>query len=247
MLGYVGIDNVGLSGIEATYDSLSRGRAGTVLVQTDARRTAFSRVERPPTAGASLELTIDEYLQHVAERELRAGVQSSGASGGSAIVMDPFTGEILALANAPDFNPNAYRDAREELRRNRAIQDLYEPGSTFKIVTASAAFEEHAATPATIIDASAGNIRFGSRVIRDDHNYGVLSFADVIVQSSNVGAIKVGAEARSGARSATTSDASASAGRPRRISAARAPGSSGIPPSSTTARWRRWRWAIRSV
>jgi cell division protein FtsI (penicillin-binding protein 3) len=191
VLGYVGIDNVGLSGIEATYDTFVRGRAGTVLVQTDARRTAFSRVERPPTAGASLELTIDEYLQHVAERELRAGVQSSGASGGSAIIMDPSTGEILALANAPDFDPNAYRDAREELRRNRAIQDLYEPGSTFKIVTASAAFEERAATPSTIIDARAGNIRFGSRVIRDDHNYGVLSFAQVIIKSSNVGAIKV--------------------------------------------------------
>jgi cell division protein FtsI (penicillin-binding protein 3) len=191
VLGYVGIDNVGLSGIEATYDSLVRGRAGTVLVDRDARGQAFGRVERPPTAGASLELTIDEYLQHVAERELRAGVRWSGASGGSAIVMDPSTGEILALANAPDFNPNAYRDAREELRRNRAIQDLYEPGSTFKIVTASAAFEERAATPGTIIDARAGNIRFGSRVINDDHNYGVLSFADVIIKSSNVGAIKV--------------------------------------------------------
>jgi cell division protein FtsI (penicillin-binding protein 3) len=191
VLGYVGIDNVGLSGIEATYDSFVRGRAGTVLVQTDARRAAFSRVERPPTAGASLELTIDEFLQHVAERELRAGVQWSGASGGSAIVMDPNTGEILAMANAPDFNPNAYRDVREELRRNRAIQDLYEPGSTFKIVTASAAFEERAASPSTIIDASAGNIRFGSRVIRDDHNYGVLSFAQAIIKSSNVGAIKV--------------------------------------------------------
>jgi cell division protein FtsI (penicillin-binding protein 3) len=191
VLGYVGIDNVGLSGIEGTYDSLVLGQAGTVLVERDARGHAFSRVERPPTAGASLELTVDEYLQHVAERELRAGVHWSGASGGSAIVMDPYTGEILALANAPDFNPNAYRDAREELRRNRAIQDLYEPGSTFKIVTASAAFEERAATPGTIIDARAGNIRFGSRVINDDHNYGVLSFAQVIIKSSNVGAIKV--------------------------------------------------------
>jgi cell division protein FtsI (penicillin-binding protein 3) len=105
--------------------------------------------------------------------------------------MDPYTGEILALANAPDFNPNAFGDAREELRRNRAIQDLYEPGSTFKIVTASAAFEERAVTPGTIIDARAGNIRFGSRVINDDHNYGALSFAQVIIKSSNVGAIKV--------------------------------------------------------
>jgi cell division protein FtsI (penicillin-binding protein 3) len=191
LLGYVGIDNVGLSGLEATYDSLVLGRAGTVLVERDARGHAFSRVERPPTAGASLELTVDEYLQHVAERELRAGVRASGASGGSAIVMDPFSGEILALANAPDFNPNDYRNAREEVRRNRAIQDLYEPGSTFKIVTASAAFEEKAASPSTIIDASAGKIRFGSRVINDDHNYGVLSFADVIIRSSNVGAIKI--------------------------------------------------------
>jgi cell division protein FtsI (penicillin-binding protein 3) len=191
ILGYVGIDNGGLGGIEATYDSFIRGRAGTVLVQTDAHRRAFSRVERPPTSGASLELTVDEYLQHVAERELRDGVQRSGASGGSAVIMDPYTGEILALANAPDFNPNAYRDAREDTRRNRAIQDLYEPGSTFKIVTASAAFETKSVTPNTIIDASAGNIRFGSRLIRDDHNYGVLSFTDVIVKSSNVGAIKV--------------------------------------------------------
>jgi cell division protein FtsI (penicillin-binding protein 3) len=191
VLGYVGVDNVGLAGIEATYDPLILGRAGTVLVERDARGSAFSRVERPPTAGAALELTIDEYLQHVAERELREGVRWAGGSGGSAIVMDPYTGEILALANAPDFNPNAYRDAREELRRNRAIQDIYEPGSTFKIVTASAAFEERAATPNTIIDASAGNIRFGKRVINDDHNYGVLSFAQAIIKSSNVGAIKV--------------------------------------------------------
>ena len=191
LLGYVGVDNVGLGGIEGTYDSLIRGKAGTILVQTDARRHAFSRVERPPTTGASLELTIDQYLQYIAERELRAGVESSGASAGSAVVMDPFTGEILALANFPSFNPNNYRDVRQETRRNRAVQDYYEPGSTFKIVTASAAFEEHAVTPNTIIDASAGNIRFGSRIINDDHNYGVLSFADVIVKSSNVGAIKV--------------------------------------------------------
>jgi cell division protein FtsI (penicillin-binding protein 3) len=191
LLGYVGVDNVGLGGIEGTYDSLIRGRAGTILVQTDARRHAFSRVERPPTTGASLELTIDQYLQYVAERELRAGVESSGASAGSAVVMDPVTGEILALANYPSFNPNAYREAKAESRRNRAVQDYYEPGSTFKIVTASAAFEEKAITPEAMIDASAGNIRFGSRVINDDHNYGVLSFADVIVRSSNVGAIKV--------------------------------------------------------
>jgi cell division protein FtsI (penicillin-binding protein 3) len=191
LLGYVGIDNVGLGGIEGTYDSLIGGKAGTLLVQTDARGQAFSRVERPPASGATLELTIDQYLQNIAERELQAGVEASGAAGGSVVVMDPYTGEILALANAPDFNPNVFRDARPEARRNRAVQDYYEPGSTFKIVTASAAFEEKAITPEAVIDASAGQIRFGSRIIYDDHNYGVLTFSDVIVKSSNVGAIKV--------------------------------------------------------
>ena len=191
LLGYVGVDGVGLDGIESAYDSLIRGRAGTVLIQTDARRHAFSRIEKPPTTGATLELTIDEYVQHVAERELRAGVEANGAQGGSAIVMDPATGEILAMANWPTFNPNAYRQAPDEARRNRAVQDVYEPGSTFKVITASAALEEKAIRPGDVIDVSAGMIRFGSRVIHDDHRYELLSFADVIARSSNVGAIKV--------------------------------------------------------
>ena len=194
VLGYVGIDNTGLRGIEAAYDTVVSGRAGAVLIQTDARRRAFSRVERPPTTGATLELTIDEYLQHIAERELRAGVEENEAAGGTAVVMDPLTGEILALANWPTFNPNAYRDARQEAQRNRATQDIYEPGSTFKIVTASAALEEKVVEPDDPIDVSAGEIRFGRRVINDDHRSGLLSFTDVIVHSSNVGAIKVGLE-----------------------------------------------------
>jgi cell division protein FtsI (penicillin-binding protein 3) len=194
LLGYVGTDNGGLSGIESTYDKLIKGQPGTVLVQTDARRRAFSRVERPPTAGASLELTIDEYLQHIAERELTAGAEWANAVGAAAVVMDPRTGEILALANYPSFNPNAYRDFDDGERRNRAIQDLYEPGSTFKIVTAGAALEEQLITPETIIETSPGIIRFGARVIDEDkgHNYGTISFTDVIVKSSNVGSIKVG-------------------------------------------------------
>ena len=110
------------------YDAQIRGRAGTTLIQIDARRRAFSRVERPPTAGATLELTIDEVLQHVAERELRAGVLENRAQGGTVIVMDPHSGEILALANEPTFNPNTFARAPEAHRRNRAIQDIYEPG-----------------------------------------------------------------------------------------------------------------------
>ena len=194
VLGYVGLDNAGLAGIEATYDNLIKGHAGTVLIQTDAKRHAFSRVERPSTTGADLELTIDEYLQHIAERELQAGVEWAGAEGGAAVVMDPHTGEILALANYPTFNPNVYRSFGDDNRRNRAIQDLYEPGSTFKIVTASAALEQKLLKPTDMVDTNPGVIRFGSRVVDEDkhHNYGVLSFTDVIVRSSNVGAIKIG-------------------------------------------------------
>ncbi len=193
VLGYVGTDNVGLAGLESTYDARIRGREGRMLVQTDARQEAIvTREERPPTAGDSLELTIDQYLQHIAERELRAGVAAHRAAGGSAVIMDPHSGEILALANWPTFNPNAFGRADQAAQRNRAVQDQYEPGSTFKVVTASAALDEHVIVPDAPIDCSPGHIAFGSRVIDDVHPYGVLSFADVIVKSSNVGAIKVG-------------------------------------------------------
>jgi cell division protein FtsI (penicillin-binding protein 3) len=194
VIGYVGVDNVGLGGIESAYDSQIRGREGRVLIQADAKRHAiYSRVEQAATAGAGIELTIDEYLQYIAERELRTGIEANHAVGGTAIIMDPHTGEILALANWPTFNPNAFSRADDDERRNRAIQTLYEPGSTFKIVTASAALENHVITPETLIDTDPGYITFpGRKPIFDTHRYGVLSFTDVIVKSSNVGAIKVG-------------------------------------------------------
>ena len=194
VIGYVGVDNVGLSGIEAAYDKTVRGREGTFLVQADARGHAFSRLERPPTTGGSIELTIDQHLQYIAERELRAGVDAAHADGGTAVLMDPHTGGILAMANWPTFNPNQYNLAPEDARRNRAVQDLYEPGSTFKLVTASAAIEEGVFKLEDQIDVSAGMIKFpGRKPITDmGHSYGILSFADVIVKSSNVGAITVG-------------------------------------------------------
>jgi cell division protein FtsI (penicillin-binding protein 3) len=194
LLGYVGVDGDGLEGLEWAYDSQIRGKPGTVLIQTDARRHVFSRFERPPTTGSTIELTIDEYLQHIAERELRAGIIADRAEGGTAIIMNPRTGEILALANEPTFNPNAYREAGETERRNRAVQDLYEPGSTFKIVTASAAIEEKVMPIDALIDTNPGFIRIGNSVVDEyrGKKYGVLSFRDVIVHSSNVGAIKIG-------------------------------------------------------
>ena len=196
ILGYVGVDSGGLAGVEAAYDSRIRGKSGKVFVQTDAKRHAFSRFEKPPTAGSTIELTIDEYLQHVAERELHAGVVASRAAGGTAIVMNPHTGEILAMANEPTFNPNVYNDFSEVDRRNRAVQDLFEPGSMFKVVTASAAIEEKVMSVNELIDTNPGVLHIPGRAKpiteASHHNYHVLSFTDVIVRSSNIGAIKIG-------------------------------------------------------
>jgi cell division protein FtsI/penicillin-binding protein 2 len=195
VLGYVGLDNVGLSGLEAAYDKVVRGKEGKLIVHADARRMPFSgRFDRPPTAGGSLELTLDEQLQYIVERELRAGVEANNADGGAAVLMDPHTGEILALASWPTFNPNAFSAASLMARRNRAVQDIYEPGSTFKVVTVAAALEENLMPLDAIIDTNPGTIRFGGRVIDEygGRNLGALSLTDVIVKSSNVGAVKIG-------------------------------------------------------
>lgn len=193
VLGYVGIDNQGLSGIESTYDDEITGRSGTILVQTDARGRAFSRVERPPTAGATLELTLDRQLQHIAERELERAVREHRADGGAVVILDPHTGEALAMANWPTFNPNAFADFPSTARRNRAIQDIYEPGSTFKLVTASAALEEGVVTRDERFDVSAGSISVGRTRVRDmSVHREPLSFDEVIIKSSNVGAVMVG-------------------------------------------------------
>jgi cell division protein FtsI (penicillin-binding protein 3) len=192
ILGYVGLDNKGLGGLEQSYNSVIRGADGKVIVVTDAKKKAFDRIERPPSAGASIELTIDSVLQHEVERELTAGIADNKAEGGVAIVMDPWTGEILAMASEPAFNPNVFGKIDPDLRHNRAVESIYEPGSTFKTVTASAALEEKVLTPETLIDCAPGYIDVGSRRVHDVHTYGTLTFTDVIVKSSNVGAIRAG-------------------------------------------------------
>jgi cell division protein FtsI (penicillin-binding protein 3) len=192
VVGFVGLDNRGLAGIESAYNTQIRGKDGKILFHADARRHVFSRSERPPTAGSTIELTIDQYIQHIAERELAAGVLENRALGGTALVLNPHTGEILAMANVPTFDPNQYREATETARRNRAVMDLYEPGSTFKSVTVSAALENKIMPVTTMIETGGGQIRIGSRVVHDTHDYGTLSMMDVIVHSSNVGAIKIG-------------------------------------------------------
>ncbi len=193
LLGYVGAENKAHNGIELAYDKYISGTDGEILIQTDAGRRPFGSLGRAAVPGSTVQLTIDQFLQHLAERELREGVRENNAKGGSAVILDPRTGEILAMANEPTFDPNKYGEANDVERRNRAIQDVYEPGSTFKMVTASAALEEHLMTPDVPIDVTGGRIRINrARIVTDTHAYGVLSFTDVIVKSSNVGAIKIG-------------------------------------------------------
>ncbi len=194
VLGFVNRDNVGLAGIELAFDSQIRGKAGKVLRINDAHQRSVDRqVQLAPTAGAAIELTIDQTIQHIAEREIKAGVLAQNAVSGTAIVMDPATGEILASATYPTFNANDPGSVTGEQRRNRAVEDIYEPGSTFKIVTAAAAIEEGILSTTDLIDVSAGRIEVSKgRVVPDEHTYGILTFEDVIVKSSNVGAIKAG-------------------------------------------------------
>jgi cell division protein FtsI (penicillin-binding protein 3) len=192
LLGYVGLDNVGLGGLETKYNDQLKGRDGHALVLTDARHRAFDSVIQPPTPGDSIELTLDTPLQYIVERELARGVAEHRAEGGVAIVMDPWTGEVLAMASLPSFNPNAFAGSDPDHRRNRAVADIYEPGSTFKTFTVSGVLEEGVLTSETPIDCAPGYILIGSRRVSDVHRYGVLSLTDVVVKSSNVGAIKAG-------------------------------------------------------
>ena len=192
VLGYVGMDNDGLAGLEHLYERDVRGTAGRILLHTDARKRYFSSVERPPTAGSDLVLTMDESIQYLVEQELRAQVEKSRALGGTAIVMNPVTGAILAMANLPTFNPNHYGRYSESSWRNQAVLNIYEPGSTFKIFTAAAALEEGLTTPEEQIHCMNGGIVIGKHRIRDHKPFGWLSVRDVIARSSNVGVIQLG-------------------------------------------------------
>jgi cell division protein FtsI/penicillin-binding protein 2 len=195
LLGFVGADNEGLGGLEQAYNQQVGGQPGEFLIQRDGKQAMQTRVEVAPVPGATLELTIDRALQYFTERELEAAVKDHDAKGGTAIVMDPRNGEILAMASYPGFNPNTPGLATDDERRNRATQDVYEPGSTFKIVTASAAIEEGVLKATDLIDCNPGVITFpGRKPITEakGHNYGLIPFEDVIVKSSNIGAIKAG-------------------------------------------------------
>ena len=192
VLGYVGMDDEGLGGLERAMDDRLRGRPGKMLITMDARRRWFGRVERTPEPGESLTLTIDEKIQYIVERELEAAMQQTRAQSGAVIVQDPSTGEILALANRPSFNPNLFNKFPPGALKNRAVSDVYEPGSTFKIVTVAAALEEKLTRPEEMIDCQMGSIVIAGMRIRDHEKFGVISVSDIISHSSDVGAIKLG-------------------------------------------------------
>src|SRR6201993_2437693 len=162
-----------------------------MLISVDARKKWFGRIEKEPEPGDNIVLTIDEKIQYIAERELEQGMKDTQAIAGTVIVENPRTGEILALANRPTFNPNVKREIRNEALKNRAVSDIYEPGSTFKLVTISGALEEKLTNPQELFDCQMGSIVINGMRIRDSKPHGVLSVADVLAESSDVGAIKI--------------------------------------------------------
>jgi cell division protein FtsI (penicillin-binding protein 3) len=191
-LGYVGLDDEGLGGIERGFDERLRGRPGRMQITMDARRRWVGRVERQPEPGQNLVLTIDEKIQYIAERELEASIEQTHALAATIIVQNPKTGEILALANRPTFNPNIFNKVPPEALKDRAVSDVYEPGSTFKMVTVAAALEEKLTRPDEMIDCQMGSIVIGGMRIRDHEKFGVIPVTDIIAKSSDVGAIKLG-------------------------------------------------------
>ena len=192
VLGFVDIDEKGLAGVEYAFDDQVRGNPGRMLVMADARRRWYDRNERAADAGASLVLTLDEKIQYIAERELAAAIRETHAPAGTIVVQDPNSGELLAAANWPPFNPNAPAESAPESRMNRAIGALYEPGSTFKVITLGAALDEGITRPDEVVDCQMGAIYIAGHRIRDHKPFGLLSVAQIMAQSSDVGTIKIG-------------------------------------------------------
>ena len=196
VLGFTGVDGHGLEGVERALDAELRGEVEAVVVGHDARGRQFVLDEDAewgslPRAGAEIELTIDAGLQRVAEVELERAVREQEARAGTLVALDPQTGEVLAMATVPRFDPNQFATASADQWRNRAITDCYEPGSTFKAFLAAAALGAGVVRPEDRIACENGKWAVGNRVIRDSHPHGVLTFADVIAESSNIGAAKV--------------------------------------------------------
>ncbi|MGE5258955.1 MAG: peptidoglycan D,D-transpeptidase FtsI family protein [Hyphomicrobiales bacterium] len=194
VLGFTGLDGKGLEGIEYFYDRDLQGADTSVKVLKDAHGNGFQS-DLPPDeegAGKNIVLTIDQNIQFITEAALTEAVESTRARSGMALVMEPRTGAMLALALAPTFNPNAYEEFKKPLWRNRSITDPFEPGSTLKIFVAAAALEFTHLSPTTTFNCENGAYRIGKYTVHDIHRYGVLTLQDIIRFSSNIGAAKIG-------------------------------------------------------
>ena len=198
LVGACGMDNQGLDGLEFMYDGAIRGTPGRLVALRDGRGgRVLDRELKEPTPGFGLSLTVDEVIQYTVERALDEAMAATRAEGATVVVLRPQTGEVLALASRPTFDPNAYADARESARRNRATTDYYEPGSTFKVVTAAAALDAGRVHPKEIIWCENGSIVVAKHRFKEDRlPYGNLTFTEVLAKSSNVGAIKVASRLR---------------------------------------------------
>jgi cell division protein FtsI (penicillin-binding protein 3) len=192
ILGYVGLDGAGLGGVEQVYNAKISGEPGQLFLERDATGQPYESFEIASKPGHTVVLTIDQSIQYHAERVLQAAVEKSRAKSGTAIVLDPRSGELLALANAPSFDPNNVAASTAEARSNWALQNIYEPGSTFKIVAFSAALDRKLAKPEDRIDCQMGAITVAGRLIRDHSPFGSLTLIEALAKSSNVGAIKLG-------------------------------------------------------
>lgn len=192
VLGYVGIDGQGLGGLEQFYNTKISGEPGQLFLERDANGKPYESFEIASKPGQTVVLTIDQSIQYQAEQALQAAVERSRAKSGTVIVLDPRSGEILALANAPSFDPNNVGAAPAEARSNWALQNIYEPGSTFKVVAFSAALEKKLAKVDDRIDCQMGAITVAGRLVHDHHAFGSLTIAEALAKSSNVAAIKLG-------------------------------------------------------
>jgi cell division protein FtsI (penicillin-binding protein 3) len=192
IVGYVGLDDKGLAGLEYGMDDIIRGRPGRVLVATDARRRSFQSTEWAGKPGKNVVLTLDEKIQYIAEKALAEAVEKWRAAGGAAIVQNPQTGEILAMASQPTYDPNDFAKSPPDALESRALSWVYEPGSTFKLVTVAAVLEEKLANADEVIDCQEGSIVLAGHVIHDHKPFAGLTVRDVVVKSSDVGVIKLG-------------------------------------------------------
>ncbi len=191
VLGFVDLDEKGLGGIEYALDKVIRGKSEKIVVMADAKQRWFDGGAAQKDQGANVVLTIDEKIQYIAERELAAAIAKTHALAGTVIVQNPNSGAILALANWPKFNPNSPNDAKAESRMDRAVSAIYEPGSTFKLITLAAAFDQNLTKPDEVFDCENGSVIVAGHRIHDHKPFKLLTVSEILAKSSDVGAIKI--------------------------------------------------------